>query len=234
MDRIERYIALFAPYVTRYGYFVAFFGMMLENAGIPVPAETAVIVLAVFAGRGVLNIWLVIPIAIAGDVAGDALGYAIGRYGGRPLVERYGHYVGIHKEHIEKAEELFAKRGWQAVFLSQFYSVTRTTIALVAGASRMRFPIYIIADVAAASILITTVGLAAFYFSQNLEVILRLSRGVRVLGAVALVIVIAFYIYGVYRQSGKADRRTTFIIIGAAAAIIALILFVALATGYLS
>lgn len=230
---IQRYITFFAPYVARYGYWAAFFGMMLENTGVPVPAETALIVLSIFAGRGVLNIWLVIPVAILGDITGDSIGFAIGWFGGRALVERWGGYVGITKERLDAAEELLRKRGWWAVFTSQFFSVTRATVPIVVGTSRMPYRRFLSADAPAAAVLITGVGTAAYYFGQNLELVLRVVRDIRVLAAVIVILAAAFFIFNYYRTNETLDSTKTWIILGITAASIAAVIVVSYQIGYL-
>ena len=46
---------LFA-YFARYGYFVVFFGVMLENAGVPVPGETILLAAGFFAAQGIPSV----------------------------------------------------------------------------------------------------------------------------------------------------------------------------------
>ncbi len=136
----QHFIDLLAPYIDSYGYWVAFFGMMVENAGIPVPAETSLIILSFFASQGVLKIWLIIPIAIIGDTAGDNIGYAIGRFGGRPLVDRYGKYIRLDPEKLDRMEKLFREKGGRTVYFAHFLASTRITAALTAGMAHMRYP----------------------------------------------------------------------------------------------
>ena len=78
---------LFA-YFARYGYFVVFFGVMLENAGVPVPGETILLAAGFFAAQGHFHLWMVIAIAALGAMLGDNAGYAIGRRVGRAALER--------------------------------------------------------------------------------------------------------------------------------------------------
>src|SRR5438477_2555715 len=80
---------------ARYGYAVVFFGVLLENAGVPVPGETALLAGAALARFGRLSIVWVIVTAIAGAILGDNLGFLIGRRGGRALAERHGPKVGL-------------------------------------------------------------------------------------------------------------------------------------------
>src|SRR3954464_1862243 len=63
-------------------YVALFFGIMLENAGIPLPGETALLIagyLSGDSGGNVLHPWLVIPVAFWGGVIGDTLGFFLGR-----------------------------------------------------------------------------------------------------------------------------------------------------------
>src|SRR5258708_19654225 len=76
-------------YFTQYGYWVVFFGVMLENAGLPVPGETVLLAAGFFASQGHFHIPEVMGIAAAGAVLGGNAGYLIGRKLVRPTLERY-------------------------------------------------------------------------------------------------------------------------------------------------
>ena len=59
----------------------------LESLGLPSPGETALVLAAVLASQGKLEIWLVILIGISSAIVGDNLGYLLGRRFGRELLE---------------------------------------------------------------------------------------------------------------------------------------------------
>src|SRR6267142_1012943 len=102
MERVSRLLVPFETlmlsallsYFEQYGYWVVFFGVMLENAGIPVPGETILLAAGFFAEQGKFNLWEVMAIAAAGAILGDNAGYYIGHKIGRSTLERYGKYVG--------------------------------------------------------------------------------------------------------------------------------------------
>ena len=77
----ENLYHLLAEFFARYGYRVVFFGVMLENAGLPVPGETVLLFAAFLAFRGGLTLRWAIVTAIAGATIGDSLGYLVGRWG---------------------------------------------------------------------------------------------------------------------------------------------------------
>ena len=55
----------------------------LESMGIPSPGETALVLAAILASQGKLQIELVLLIGIASAIIGDNLGYWLGRWLGR-------------------------------------------------------------------------------------------------------------------------------------------------------
>ncbi len=193
-------INLLSPYILAHGYWVAFFGMMLENAGIPVPAETALIVCSFFASQGTLKIWLIIPIAILGDVLGDNIGFIIGRLGGRPLIEKYGHYVRLDKDKLDAMEALFKEKGGRTVFTAHFFATTRITAALIAGISHMHYPRFLSFNITAAVSFITFVAGATFAFGKSLDVMLRFFHLFRLAGLTIALLLVASYLNRYYQR----------------------------------
>jgi membrane protein DedA with SNARE-associated domain len=125
-------------FFEHYGYWTVFFGILLENAGIPLPGETILIVASVLARtKHELSIADVAVIAVLAAITGDNLGFALGRYGGRPLLDRYRHVFHIEKETVRKAESLFTRRGGMAVFFARFITGLRVVAGPMAGALRM-------------------------------------------------------------------------------------------------
>src|SRR5690349_3652091 len=80
---------LLARFFAHHGYWVVFFGVMLENGGLPVPGETILLFSGFLAYHGHLSLSRAIVTGIAGATLGDSLGYLVGRWGGTALVRRY-------------------------------------------------------------------------------------------------------------------------------------------------
>jgi len=76
---------ILSDFFARYGYWVVFFGVMLENAGLPVPGETVLLFSGFLAYQGEVHLWRAIATAVAGATVGDSLGYCLGRFGGAAL-----------------------------------------------------------------------------------------------------------------------------------------------------
>jgi membrane protein DedA with SNARE-associated domain len=130
-------LASLAPVLDHYGYVAVGGFITLEDFGIPVPGETILIAAAVYAGAGRLNIFVVALIAVLAAIVGDNIGYAIGFFGGRALVLRYGRYVRLTSERLDKAEAFFARYGGFVVAGARFIEGLRQVNGIVAGTSRM-------------------------------------------------------------------------------------------------
>src|SRR5438046_10571838 len=90
-------IELVRPYVDQYGYIILFFGVMLENASLPVPGETILIIASFYThshqGTGHLNLSYVIALATIGCILGDSISFYLCRRLGRRFITRYGQCV---------------------------------------------------------------------------------------------------------------------------------------------
>ncbi|MGO8961635.1 MAG: DedA family protein [Streptosporangiaceae bacterium] len=129
-----------APVLDHYGYLAVGGFIMVEDFGIPVPGETILLAASVYAGAGRLNIFALAAVAVAAAVVGDNIGYAIGFFGGRPLVLRFGKYVFLTSERLDKAERFFHRYGGVVVTGARFIEGLRQANGIVAGISRMEWP----------------------------------------------------------------------------------------------
>ncbi|HVB05785.1 MAG TPA: DedA family protein [Acidimicrobiales bacterium] len=132
-----------APTLNHHGYLAVGGFVMLEDFGIPVPGETILIAAAIYAGAGQLNIVVVGLVAVSAAVLGDNVGYAIGRFGGRPLIERYGRYLFITAERLDKATAFFERQGPKIVAIARFIEGLRQANGIVAGLSEMPWPVFL-------------------------------------------------------------------------------------------
>ena len=80
---------------------------------------------------------LAVAFATAGSVVGAVVGYAIGAWGGRPILDRWGRYVGIGADDLDRADRWFDRWGSWAVFLGRMVPLVRTFVSYPAGISRM-------------------------------------------------------------------------------------------------
>ena len=165
----EWLLALFA----RYGYFVVFAGVFLENTGLPVPGETALLAGAALSHFGRLSLTRVILTAIVGATLGDNLGFAIGRRYGRALAERYGARIGLTRERLAQFDQFFYRHGARTVFIARFITGLRVFGAVLAGASGLRWPTFLFYNAAGAIVWTITIACAGYSLAYSWETLER-------------------------------------------------------------
>jgi len=131
------FLAGLAPLLDHYGYLALGGLILVEDFGVPAPGETILIAASVYAGTGRLNIVAVGIIAVLAAVVGDNIGYAIGRFGGHALVLRYGKYVLLTEERLDKAERFFRRYGGEIVVVARFIEGLRQLNGIIAGIAEM-------------------------------------------------------------------------------------------------
>ena len=171
---------------ARYGYAVVFTGVLLENAGVPVPGETALVAGAALAHFGRLSLVWVIVLAIAGATLGDNIGFLIGRLGGRRLAERHGWRVGLSRARLDQFDRFFDRYGARTVFIARFVTGLRVFCAVLAGGSGLRWRTFLAYNAAGAVVWATTFGMVGYFLGQSWE---TLERWIGRSGLVALVLV---------------------------------------------
>ncbi|MCL5093590.1 MAG: DedA family protein [Patescibacteria group bacterium] len=202
VEQLQNLINLLAPYVRTYGYYIAFFAMLLENSGIffIVPGETIFVVLVFFASQGVLNVFLLVPLAFIGDIIGDNISFFIGRYGGRDLVARYGKYLAITKERIDAVEKLLRERGGITIFSAHFSSYTRVTTAFISGFTHIVIAKFVFFNTLAAATYITGTAAITYYFGRNLQLVVDIFNALRYVLIAILVILVIYYLVRYFRK----------------------------------
>ena len=143
-----------------------------ESAGLPLPGETTLVAAAVLASQGRLSLPLVVAVAAAAAIVGDNLGYLAGRRGGRWLLTRPGRWEQRRARLLARGESFFERHGAMAVFLGRFVPWLRVTAAWLAGASRMRWPRFLLSNAAGGVIWALSVGLAAYFLGKAAGTIL--------------------------------------------------------------
>ncbi|MBN9562123.1 MAG: DedA family protein [Alphaproteobacteria bacterium] len=112
--------------------------MAIESACIPLPSEIIMPFAGYIASTGRFSLPLAATAGAIGCNIGSTIAYAVGFYGGRPFVERWGRFVLLSGEDLQRAERFFARFGNAAVFIARLLPVVRTFISLPAGMARMR------------------------------------------------------------------------------------------------
>jgi len=113
--------------------------MAIESACIPLPSEIIMPFSGFLVATGRFNLWGIALAGGIGNTIGSIITYAIGRYGGRPLLEKYGKYILISHRDIDLSDKFFQKHEALAAFFGRLLPVVRTFISLPAGIAKAAF-----------------------------------------------------------------------------------------------
>jgi membrane protein DedA with SNARE-associated domain len=199
------FLASLAPILDHYGYLAVGGLITLEDFGVPSPGETVLVAGAVYAGTGRLNIVAVGVVAMLAAVVGDNIGYAIGYFGGHALVLRFGKYVFLTSERLDKAERFFARHGGKVVVAARFFEGLRQANGIIAGIAEMPWPRFLLFNAIGAALWVgawASVGyLAGSHIGTIYSDITRYSLYILI---VAVVVVAALVTRAVLRRRRRA------------------------------
>lgn len=198
-----------------FGYPAVTLFIMIESTGIPFPGETMLLLSSFYAAIDHrLSIFLIIPFAALGAIVGDNLGYLVGRSGGRALVERYGRFVFLKPEHLDRAEKFFARHGDKTVFFGRFIAVLRAWAAFLAGVNHMKWRGFLVYNAAGGILWASIYGLLGYFAGRvlhdNFSAVEKLAKTISWGGAILIVAVVVaiIIVVSVRRARKKAGVET--------------------------
>lgn len=125
--------------LNQYGYIVLFISLMLELIIIPVPNEALMSYVGVLCFNGKMNIYLSIVSAGLGGILGATISYWIGRKLGVPFFRKYGQYIHMGPEKMEKMSKWYEKYGKVLLVFSYFIPGVRHVASIISGVIKLPF-----------------------------------------------------------------------------------------------
>ena len=182
-------IELVQDIAREYGYWAVFFGVLLENMGIPIPGETVTLVGGFLAGSDELNVWYVLGAATAGAILGDSGGYWLGYYGGWPLLVRIGKLLKVPESVLTGLRDRFSQNADKAVLLGRFVTLLRVFAGPLAGITRMPYLKFLLCNAIGAATW-ASVMVSLTYFLGQLVPLPVIMKWTTEFAGVALVVVV--------------------------------------------
>ncbi|SRR5258708_6666341 len=184
--------------LVHYGYWAVAVALLLENAGLPVPGETILLLASFLAfSEHELKLPWVIVVATIAATLGDNLGFALGHYGGRPLLQRYQSLFRIQPRTIEKGESLFARFGAVTIFFARFVFGMRIIAGPLAGVLRMPWRKFAVFNFLGAALWVSVISGAGYLFGQHWG---RLERDLKRFDIAVIVVALAMIAWWLWRR----------------------------------
>jgi membrane protein DedA with SNARE-associated domain len=189
--------------VAGLGYLGIFFLMTVEGIITPIPSELILPFAGYLARQGVFHLGLVILVATIGSTLGSTVAYYIGYYGGRPLVLRYGRFVGLGEDDLRWAETWFAKYGDLGNFVGHAIPGVRSFISFPAGMGKMDLKRYVVSTALGSAAWNTVLAVAGFLLLDRWIAVAETTSNVDLYIVIGAIAGIVGYVYWRKRRAAK-------------------------------
>jgi membrane protein DedA with SNARE-associated domain len=201
----QHILELLRGYLTHYGYWAVAAALGLENAGVPVPGETILLLASFLAySEHRLHLGYIILVGLCSATLGDNLGFALGYHGGRPLLDRYQHIFHIPHRTLARGEELFQRYGAATIFVARFIAGLRIVAGPLAGGLRMDWRKFVVYNLMGAALWVSAMSGVGYFFGKYWNWLMRFMQGFNLI-LLVVAVAIGFFLWwhgpGGFRQS---------------------------------
>jgi membrane-associated protein len=130
--------------------------------GFFLPGDSLLVTAGLFAARGYLNVYVLVPVLTLAAICGNSLGYFIGRTTGPRIFNRENSLF-FNKKHAIRAHDFYLRHGRKTIVLAQFMPIIRTFSPVIAGVGGMSYKVFMTFNILGAFVWIwSMVGIGYF------------------------------------------------------------------------
>lgn len=180
--------------IARYGLLVVFLNVLIEQAGVPVPAVPTLIVAGALAAGGKLPLLAVVLVALLACLLSDAMWYWAGRRFGAGVMRTLCRISLSPDSCVKQSELRFQRWRGRMLLVAKFVPGLSTVAPPLVGAMGLRLPAFLLLDGLGSLLWAgTAVGLG-FAFSSQIDSFLAAFQRAGSLALQAVVALLALYI----------------------------------------
>ncbi len=193
-------------WVLRYGYAGIFALLVAGIIGLPVPDETLLTFAGYLVYKRILGLLPTLISAFAGSLCGITVSFVLGRTAGLGLLRKYGRFLHLPPERISRVHQWFARIGRWTLLVGYYVPGFRHLVALVAGASGLRFGTFALFAYSGALVWSCTFICVGLFFGRQWPSVLdRIHGHVNLAAVIALGLLLAYLF--VLRQRANRERQ---------------------------
>ncbi|MCJ8006487.1 DedA family protein [Lederbergia wuyishanensis] len=184
--------------LEKFGYIGILILIAIENIFPPIPSEVILLFGGFMTIKTELTVMGVVWFATLGSVVGAVVLYGIGHLINvdrlEKIVGKYGHYLRLTKDDLNKADAWFAKYGVWTVFFCRFIPLIRSLISIPAGMANMNFGLFLLLTAVGTfiwNIVLVNLGAAVGESWEDIVKIMDVYSNIIYIVLVVLVIILA-------------------------------------------
>ena len=182
------------------GYWGVALLMLLETVFPPIPSEVIMPLAGVVAARGEMSLPLVIVAGTAGAMLGNVFWFGISRALGyerfRGLVARFGRWLTLDWNEVERVHALFDRHGSTIVFVGRMIPTVRSLVSIPAGLLKMRFVPFMIWSTLGSAIWTAGLAIAGYVLRGQFT---RVEEVLGPLSIATIAVILLIYVYRLIR-----------------------------------
>lgn len=187
-------------FLVHYGYWAIALVLLLENAGLPVPGETTLLLASFLAySEHRLRLPYIVLVGTCAATLGDNLGFLLGHYGGRPLLDRYRETFRVRQQTITRGEALFARYGAATIFFARFVAGLRIVAGPLAGVLHMPWRKFLVFNFLGATVWVTVVSVAGYLSGKHWETFVDVIKDMNI-GAIIAIGALVLFLWWRHRK----------------------------------
>ncbi|MCH9628054.1 MAG: hypothetical protein S4CHLAM2_17040 [Chlamydiales bacterium] len=198
-------LASLAHFFSHYGLLILYLWLLVGIFIVVVPEEVVMLTIGILISRGDFSLWAYL-VACLGSLSGVTFSYCLGRFLGRPLVTKYGKWVGVSEKRLTQGETLFDRYGKWSLSVGYFVPGTRHLVAVIAGMTHFDWKLFALFTYSAGVVwvvLLVTLGVwAGVYWVEIFHLVASYFYYFVVLLIGAAVVSFLFYWFK-YRKKNK-------------------------------
>ncbi len=193
--------------VGSWGYLGIFLLMFLESTFFPFPSEVVMIPAGYLAYQGKLSLTLILVVGIAGSLVGALFNYYLALRFGRSFFLRYGKYLFVKPETLEKLERFFARHGEISTFNGRLIPGIRQLISLPAGLAKMPLAKFAFYTTLGAGIWVLVLTLLGYFIGKESALIKHYLHEATLIALLTVVLITLFYIVRAKRRKALLEEE---------------------------
>jgi len=182
------------------GYLGIFIMMFLESSFFPFPSEVAMIPAGYLASKGEMSLTAAFFAGAGGSLAGALFNYVLGHRLGRAFLIRYGRYILLKPETVDKVEAFFEKYGPASTLFGRLVPGIRQYISLPAGIGRMPLMSFSVYTFLGAGIWCAVLLALGYFLGEHEDRIHQAMRYILLI-VIAIIVGVFYYYYRKNRNS---------------------------------